>query len=150
MGISPLRRAASASRGERANPASAAGKEGQCSPEPCSRCRAWDARGCWSPGSHPSQGWVRILSSAKRHMHECCSKNFGGFGCCISLTFVGYLKNGILILFAIWLRFTLLSCLGAVWDSLQLEEKGGSLHMAGPFSISAAVLESDALSLSIP
>lgn len=150
MGSIPLRWAASASRAKCANPTSAVGKEGQRSPEPCSQCRAWDAWGCCCPGSHPSQGWVRIPSSAKRHMHECWSKNLGRFGCCISLTVVGYLKNGTLTLIVIHLRLTLLSSLGAVWDSLQLEKKGGSLQMACPFSISDAFSEWDALCLSTP
>lgn len=63
---------------------------------------------------------------------------------------VGYLKDRTLNLIVIWLRLTLLSSPGAVWDSLQLEEKGGSLQMAFPFSISDAFSEWDALSLSTP
>lgn len=59
---------------------------------------------------------------------------------------VGYLKNGTLTLIVIWLRLTLLSSPGAIWNSPQLEKKGGSLKTAGPFSVPDAFLEGDALS----
>lgn len=50
--------------------------------------------------------------------------------------------------YVIRLHVTLLSSLGAVRDSLQLEKKGGSPQMACPFSVSDNFLEWDALPLS--
>lgn len=38
------------------------------------------------PWLHLSWACSRIVSSAKRYMHECWSKNLGGLGGCISLT----------------------------------------------------------------